>query len=76
MSSRAGSEKIIDTIEYEASIQNVINNEHLTFDATYTYIKAHKAHVDTSLTGNEGSHVTAEYSNSIQLFGFSLNYKF
>ena len=51
-------------------------NEHLTFDATYTYIKAHKAHVDTSLTGNNGSHVTAEYSNSIQLFGFSLNYKF
>lgn len=51
-------------------------NEYLTFDATYTYIKAHKAHVDTSLTGNEGSHVTAEYSNSIQLFGFSLNYKF
>jgi long-chain fatty acid transport protein len=51
-------------------------NEHLTFDATYTYIKAHKAHVDTNLTGNTGSHVTAEYSNSIQLFGFSLNYKF
>lgn len=51
-------------------------NEHLTFDATYTYIKAHKAHVDTSLTGNNGSNVTAEYSNSIQLFGFSLNYKF
>ena len=25
-------EKIIDTIEYEASIQNVINNEHLTFE--------------------------------------------
>ncbi len=51
-------------------------NEHLTFDATYTYIKARKAHVDTSLTGNEGYDVTAEYSNSIQLFGFSLNYKF
>lgn len=51
-------------------------NEHLTFDVTYTYIKAHKAHVDTSLTGNAGNNVTAEYSNSIQLFGFALNYKF
>lgn len=51
-------------------------NEKLTFDLAYTYIYAHTAHIDTKLTGNGGSHVSAEYSNSVQLFGLSLNYKF
>lgn len=51
-------------------------NEKLSFDFAYTYIYAHSAHVDTKLTQNAGQQVNAEYSNSVQLFGLSLNYKF
>jgi len=51
-------------------------NEHLSFDLAYTYIYAHKAHLDTARTGNGDPHITADYENSIQLFGLSLNYKF
>lgn len=51
-------------------------NDKLSFDLAYTYIHAKKGHIDTILTGNEGRHVTADYSNSVQLFGLSLNYKF
>lgn len=64
-----------DRIWYSTGL-NYQYNDKLTFDLAYTYIKAHKAHLDTSLTGNTGSHVTAEYTNSVQLFGLSLNYKF
>lgn len=64
-----------DRIWYSTGL-NYQYNDKLTFDLAYTYIKAHKAHLDTSLTGNIGSHVTAEYTNSVQLFGLSLNYKF
>ncbi|MBQ9270899.1 MAG: transporter [Alphaproteobacteria bacterium] len=51
-------------------------NEHLSFNAAYTYINARKASLDTRLTGNDGRHVTAEYHNSIQAFAFGLSYKF
>lgn len=64
-----------DRIWYSTGLSYQYNDK-ITFDLAYTYIKAHKAHLDTSLTGNAGSHVTAEYTNSVQLFGLSLNYKF
>lgn len=64
-----------DRIWYSTGL-NYQYNDRLSFDLAYTYIKAHDAHLDTSLTGNGGSHVTAEYTNSVQLFGLSLNYKF
>lgn len=64
-----------DRIWYSTGL-NYQYNDHLSFDLAYTYIKAHDAHLDTSLTGNDGSHVTADYTNSVQLFGLSLNYKF
>jgi long-chain fatty acid transport protein len=64
-----------DRLWYSAGL-NYQYNEHLSFDLAYTYIYAHKAHLDTTLTGNKGAHVTAEYTNSVQLFGLSLNYKF
>ena len=64
-----------DRIWYSTGL-NYQYNDRLSFDLAYTYIKAHEAHLDTSLTGNGGSHVTAEYTNSVQLFGLSLNYKF
>lgn len=64
-----------DRLWYSTGL-NYQYNEKLSFDLAYTYIYAHKAHLDSDLTGNGGSHVTADYTNSIQLFGFSLNYKF
>ncbi len=64
-----------DRLWYSTGL-NYQYNEKLSFDVAYTYIYAHKAHLDTELTGNSGSRTTADYSNSIQLFGFSLNYKF
>ena len=51
-------------------------NEHLDFNMAYTYINARKAHLDTSLTGNDGYNVKADYHNSIQAFAFGLSYKF
>ncbi len=51
-------------------------NEHLDFNLAYTYIAARKARLDTSLTGNDGHHVMADYHNSIQAFAFGLSYKF
>ena len=51
-------------------------NEHLDFNIAYTYINARKAQLDTSLTGNDGYNVTADYHNSIQAFAFGLSYKF
>ena len=64
-----------DRIWYSTGL-NYQYNDRLSFDLAYTYIKAHDAHLDTKLTGNVGSRVTAEYTNSVQLFGLSLNYKF
>ena len=51
-------------------------NEHLSFNMSYTYMYAHKSHLDTSLTGNAGQNVTAEYTNSIKVFAFGFNYAF
>ncbi|HBO49410.1 MAG TPA: hypothetical protein DD619_01245 [Alphaproteobacteria bacterium] len=51
-------------------------NDKLSFDAGYTYIKAHSARMNSAITGNEGSHVTADYSNSVKVFAFSVNYAF
>lgn len=52
-------------------------NENLSFDMGYTYIKAHSARMNSAVTGNESpSHVSADYSNSVKVFAFSLNYAF
>lgn len=51
-------------------------SENLSFDMAYTYIQAKDASIDTSLNGNNGRNVTADYSNSVKLWGLSLNYKF
>ncbi|MBE6462170.1 MAG: transporter [Alphaproteobacteria bacterium] len=51
-------------------------NDKLTFDLAYTYIYAHKAKMNSEVTGNKGAHASADFSNSVQLFGFSLNYNF
>lgn len=51
-------------------------NENLSFDVGYTYIKAHSARMNSAVTGNEGSDVSADYSNSVKVFAFSLNYAF
>ncbi len=51
-------------------------NEHLSFDVGATYIKAHSAHLETAVTGNEGVHATADYDNSIKVFAFGMTYKF
>ncbi len=64
-----------DRLWYSTGL-NYQYNDHLSFDMAYTYIYAHKAHLDTAMTGNVGQNVTAEYQNSIQLFGVSMNYKF
>ncbi len=64
-----------DRLWYSTGL-NYQYNEKLSFDVAYTYIYAHKAHLDTSLTGNGAPRVKADYTNSVQLFGFSLNYKF
>lgn len=53
-------------------------SDKLSFDLAYTYIKAKKATVNTRLTENTGSSrdFSARYSNSVKLFGLSMNYKF
>ena len=51
-------------------------NDKLTFDLAYTYISAHEASMNTKATGNSGYHASADFTNSVQLFGFSLNYNF
>lgn len=52
-------------------------NEHLSFDAGYTYIYAHKAKLNTKITGNETyGHATGEYTNSIKVFALGLTYNF
>ncbi len=64
-----------DRLWYSTGL-NYQYNEKLSFDLAYTYIYAHKAHLDTARTGNGGQDVTADYKNSVQLVGVSLNYKF
>lgn len=64
-----------DRLWYSTGL-NYQYNEKLSFDLAYTYIYAHKAHLDTARTGNGLQNVTAEYKNSVQLVGVSLNYKF
>ncbi len=51
-------------------------NENLSFDAGYTYISAHNTKVNTAVTGNSGSHITADYTNSVKVFALSVNYSF
>ena len=52
-------------------------SENLSFDMDYTYIKAHSAKMNSAVTGNDGpSHVSADYSNSVKVFAFSVNYAF
>lgn len=52
--------------------------ENLTFDMSFTYIDAKDAVVNTAGTQNSGTlpNVYAEYSNSVKMWGLSLNYKF
>ena len=64
-----------DRLWYSAGLSYQYN-EHLSFNMAYTYMYAHKSHLDTSLTGNAGDNVTAEYDNSIQVFAFGFNYAF
>lgn len=53
-------------------------NENLSFDMAFTYIDAKKARVDTKATQNTGSYpdFSADYENSVKMWGLSLNYKF
>ena len=51
-------------------------NENLSFDIGYTYIQAHKAKMNTAVTQNSGYNASADYSNSVKVFAFSLNYAF
>lgn len=53
-------------------------SEKLDFDAGFTYIQAHDAKLDTSVTGNSqsGKNVTARYENSVKTFTISMNYAF
>lgn len=64
-----------DRIWYSAGL-GYQYNENLSFDVGYTYIKAHSARMNSAVTGNEGSDVSADYSNSVKVFAFSLNYTF
>ena len=64
-----------DRIWYSAGL-GYQYNENLSFDMGYTYIKAHSARMNSAVTGNEGSHVSADYSNSVKVFAFSVNYAF
>lgn len=64
-----------DRIWYSAGL-GYQYNENLSFDVGYTYIKAHSARMNSAVTGNEGSDVSADYSNSVKVFAFSLNYAF
>lgn len=54
-------------------------SDNLSFDMAYTFIDAKKATVNTRITENTGgtsNDVYARYSNSVKLFGLSMNYKF
>ena len=62
-----------DRIWYSAGL-GYQYNENLSFDIGYTYIQAHKAKMNTAVTQNSGYNASAEYSNSVKVFAFSLNY--
>ncbi len=64
-----------DRLWYSAGLSYQYN-ENLSFDMAYTYIQAKDASVDTSLNGNSGRNVRADYNNSVKLWGLSMNYKF
>lgn len=64
-----------DRIWYSAGL-GYQYNENLSFDIGYTYIQAHKAKMNTAVTQNSGYNASAEYSNSVKVFAFSLNYAF
>jgi long-chain fatty acid transport protein len=53
-------------------------NENLSFDMAFTYIDAKDAVVDTINSKNSDTkpNVYADYSNSVKMWGLSLNYKF
>lgn len=64
-----------DRLWYSAGLSYQYS-ENLSFDMAYTHIQAKDASIDSSLNGNGGRNVRAEYSNSVKLWGLSLNYKF
>lgn len=64
-----------DRIWYSAGL-GYQYNENLSFDMAYTYIQAKDASIDTSLNGNSGRNVRADYNNSVKLWGLSMTYKF
>ena len=65
-----------DRIWYSVGL-NYQYNDNLSFDMAFTYIDAKKAVVDTAATQNRnGRDVYAEYSNSVKMWGLSMNYKF
>ncbi len=66
-----------DRIWYSVGL-NYQYNDNLSFDMAFTYIDAKKAVVDTAATQNTGRYpdVYAEYSNSVKMWGLSMNYKF
>ncbi len=64
-----------DRTWYSAGL-NYQYNEKLSFDMAYTYIQAKDASIDTSLNGNAGRNLKADYNNSVKLWGVSLTYKF
>ncbi len=52
-------------------------NDKLTFDFAYTYITADDARMHTSnISDTDVNKASVDYTNSVQLFGLSLNYKF
>ena len=50
-------------------------NENLTFDMGFTYIQAKEASIDLA-PSEKSAGVTADYENSVKMWGLSLNYKF
>ncbi len=65
-----------DRLWYSTGL-NYQYNDKLSFDLAYTYIYAHKAHMHTkNITPNDVNKASVDFTNSVQLFGFSLNYKF
>ncbi len=62
-------------IWYSAGL-NYQYSENLTFDMAYTVIQAKEATVDLADVPSKQRGVHAEYTNSVKLWGISLNYKF
>ena len=52
------------------------DSNRIWYSVGFTYIKAHDAKMNTSYTGNAGKHVSADYTNSVKIFGLSVNYRF